>query len=308
VDLTPAGEGPPPLLPFGPLVREQRTFVALGSTVAYVRSFDVEGRTFLLTSDQAIVPKDRVKPYPRSTFHGLEIGGEVTLPLAFFRKNPRPKWKRDEQGKLAQTSEAWPRLGWVGLTGVKVEEGGKQFFETKEPGVFVLASDAQVVTAETEALFLAGKDADKRKWVDVSVLNGTLVAYEGLRPVYATLISPGRGGIPIDGVDPLKTASTPLGIFRVDGKFRTATMVSSSDENFLHSEVNWILNFSGPHALHGAYWHDGWGEPKSGGCVNLAPIDAKWVFDWTDPEVPEGWHGLRAVKEFGVSTVVRVRR
>jgi hypothetical protein len=308
VDLSPAGEGPPSLLPFGPLVREERKFVALGSTVAWVRSFDVDGRTFLLTADQAIVPKDRVRPYPRSTFHGLAIGEDVTLPLAFFRKTPRPKWKRGEDGKLAQTGEAWPRLGWVGLTGVKVEEDGKKFYETKEPGIFVRNVDAQVVEAETEAPFLTGPDKDKLKWIDVRVLNGTLVAYEGLRPVYATLISPGRGGIPVDGVDPLKTASTPTGMFRVDGKFRTSTMVSSSDENYIHSDVNWILNFSGPHALHGAYWHDGWGEPKSGGCVNMAPIDAKWVFDWTDPDVPEGWHGLRAVKDFGVSTKVRIRR
>jgi hypothetical protein len=144
--------------------------------------------------------------------------------------------------------------------------------------------------------------------VDISVLNGTLVAYVGLRPVYATLISPGRGGLPYEGIDPVKTASTPTGIFRVDGKFRTATMVSSTDENLVHSEVNWVMNFHGPHALHGAYWHDGWGEPKSGGCVNLSALDAKWVFDWTDPPIPEGWHGLRAVAVFGPSTIVRVHR
>ena len=64
----------------------------------------------------------------------------------------------------------------------------------------------------------------------------------------------------------------------------------------------------GPHALHAAYWHDAWGERMSGGCVNLAPIDAKRLFAWSEPEVPEGWYGLRSVKEMGPATVVVVRR
>ncbi|MRG96543.1 L,D-transpeptidase [Polyangium spumosum] len=308
VDLAPAGEGPPELLPFGPLVREARRSVQLGSTIAFVRSFESGGRTFVLTADQAIIPKDRIKLYPRSTFHGVTLGEDVKLPLAFFRQKPRAKWKTGDDGKLVKTDETFPRLGWVGLTGARIEQDGKTFVETKESGVYVLAEDAQIVEAVTEAPWLKAKDPSTSKWVDVRVLNGTFVAYEGLRPVYATMISPGRGGVPYPGIDPLKTASTPVGLFRVDGKFRTASMVSSSDENLVHAEVNWVLNFSGPHALHGAYWHDAWGEPKSGGCVNLAPIDAKWVFDWTDPSVPEGWHGMRAVKEFGQSTIVRIRR
>ncbi|MCK6591858.1 MAG: L,D-transpeptidase, partial [Polyangiaceae bacterium] len=130
----------------------------------------------------------------------------------------------------------------------------------------------------------------------------------GLKPVFTTLISPGRGGIPTPGVDPLSTASTPVGRFRIDGKFKTATMVSSTDENVVHTEVQFIQNFSGPHALHAAYWHASWGEPKSGGCVNLSPIDAKRIFEWTEPKMPEGWHGLRSTKHFGPSTEVVLHR
>ncbi len=88
----------------------------------------------------------------------------------------------------------------------------------------------------------------------------------------------------------------------------TATMVSSTNDNVVHTEVQYVMNFSGPHALHGAYWHDAWGEPKSGGCINLSPIDAKQVFAWADPPMPAGWHGLRAVPELGRSTVVKVHR
>lgn len=308
MDFSPAGKEPPEVFNFSPLLREERKFIYGGSTVAYVREFDYEGRSYLVTWDQAIVPKDRVKPYPKSMFHGLTLGQDANLPLAFFRAKPRTKWKKGADGKLEATQETWPRHGWVELTGKRGDQDGNTFVETKEPDIWVAVSDAQIIEAVKEAPWIGTKDPDKQKWVDVRVLEGTLVAYQGLRPVYATLIAPGRGGIPYEGIDPIKTASTPTGLFRVDGKFRTATMVSSTDSNLVHSEVNYVMNFHGAHALHGAYWHDGWGEKKSGGCVNLAPVDAKWVFDWTDPPVPEGWYGLRAVPEFGRSTIVRVRR
>ena len=36
------------------------------------------------------------------------------------------------------------------------------------------------------------------------------------------------------------------------------------------------------------------GERCSHGCVNLGPSDARWLFYWTTPFVPEGWHGVNA--------------
>ena len=71
----------------------------------------------------------------------------------------------------------------------------------------------------------------------------------------------------------------------------TATMEAPNE--FIHSDVPWTQNFSGPHALHGAYWHDDWGNRKSAGCVNVSPIDGRWLFYFTEPVMPEGWHGLR---------------
>ncbi len=312
VDLQPAGVPPPELHAFGPAVREARTWVALGSTVAYNRAFDFGGRTFLLASDKMLIPKDRVRPYPRSPFHGVELGKEVTLPLAYFRKEARPKYKREADGSFVKTEASWARHAWVMLTGEEVGTGAKTYLPTREPGMFALASDASVIRAATIAPASKADpklvDPGRRTWLDVSVLGGWLVAYEGLTPVFATLISPGRGGIPYEGLDPLETASTPTGTFRVDGKFATATMVSSSNDTIVHTEVQYVQNFHGPHALHGAYWHDQWGEPKSGGCVNLAPIDAKRVFEWTEPELPKGWYGLRSVPEAGPVTAVWVHR
>jgi hypothetical protein len=185
---------------------------------------------------------------------------------------------------------------------------GATYVEVRRGGLWVREDEAAIAEAATAPPMREFMErAGRRTWVDARVLGGTLVAYEGMTPVFATLISAGRGGLPVPGKNPIDTASTPVGTFRVDGKFRWASMVSSTDSNIVHSEVMYVQNFHGAHALHGAYWHDGWGELKSGGCVNLSPIDSKWLFEWSEPKLPPGWHGMRSVASFGPPTVVKVR-
>jgi lipoprotein-anchoring transpeptidase ErfK/SrfK len=81
----------------------------------------------------------------------------------------------------------------------------------------------------------------------------------------------------------------------------------SGSTNFELRDVPWIQYFASGYALHGAYWHDVFGIPRSHGCINLAPIDARVVFNWTDPPVPEGWHGINVGTDMGEGTSVIVR-
>jgi hypothetical protein len=39
-------------------------------------------------------------------------------------------------------------------------------------------------------------------------------------------------------------------------------------------------------SLHGTYWHNDFGRPRSHGCVNLSPSAAKWLYRWSMPIVP----------------------
>ena len=317
VDLSFAGTPAPPLAEVTVFVRVGAKNVAMGSTVAWVRQFDVTypngelgltKRTWLLTADHALVPKDRVRPYPRSQFQGVRLDDKVKLPIAWFRKTPRPKYKRDADGSMVATGETWPAKGWTMITGEDVTVGKDRYLVTREEGLFAKADDANVVPLATPPSDKIRQAEGRGTWLDISVLGGWLVAYEKTKPVFATLISPGRGGIPFPGIDPLSTASTPLGNFRVDGKFLWASMVSSTNSDLVHSEVQYVQNFHGPHALHGAYWHDVFGEPKSGGCINLSPIDSKWIFEFTEPPLPAGWHGLRSTDQAGYATIVAVHR
>ncbi len=72
-------------------------------------------------------------------------------------------------------------------------------------------------------------------------------------------------------------------------------------------DVPYVQYFEAGYALHAAYWHDVFGKARSHGCVNLSPIDAHRLFDWTDPPVPEGWHGIVSQQE-GDGTVVYIHK
>lgn len=322
VDPAPAGNPVPPLLSQVPRVQEERDYIKPLSTIAWSTEFDAEGRTWLVTADVMLVPKDRVTPYPDSSFQGVRLDQSTSLPLVFVREKPRPVYKKKDDGTVEPTGASWPRLARFAIQGQPLRVGEKTYLASKEDGLLIDEDDATVVkpslttpwgavvdgVPEEEARKVAVQrvpppEGPRKTWVEVSVLSGWLIAYEGTRPVFATLIAPGRGGVPRRGVDPLKDAATPVGSFRVDGKFWTATMANDA---FVHSDVPFAQNFHGPHALHMAYWHDDWGQKKSGGCINLSPQDARWFFLWTEPAIPDGWYGIRSDKDAGPATIVIV--
>jgi len=82
--------------------------------------------------------------------------------------------------------------------------------------------------------------------------------------------------------------------------------VRRGSANFELRDVPWIQYFAAGFALHGAYWHDVFGIPRSHGCVNLSPIDARLVFRWTDPPVPDNWHGINVGPDMGEGTAIYI--
>ncbi|MBI4701778.1 MAG: L,D-transpeptidase [Deltaproteobacteria bacterium] len=301
----------------GPSLDLVRRSAPAGTMLAFTRAFDFGGRTFLLSPDLTLLPADRVRPFRANGFRGVELGDDVPLPIAWFRREPRPQYRRVPSGRIEPTGASWPARSFVQLAGGRIEQDGRAYLETAPPPgppgggttLYAAAADATVVQARAQRPFLVGPG---RKWMLVSIGQGTLVAYEDLRPVYATLISPGRGGVPIAGRDPIETATTPLGTYNITFKDRAATMAHEAGEERSSwiADVPHIQYFAAPFALHGAYWHDELGEPISAGCVNLSPADAKWLFDWSDPPVPEGWQGATgaAANENGPTSAVVVTR
>jgi hypothetical protein len=287
VDLGPTGEPPPP--PFAPpsAVLEGDEDVPWGSTVAYSYEFDHGGRGFVLTADHAVVPLSRLRRFEPSDFRGAALDEGVELPLVFVRKGGRPRWARAADGRLTKTGETWPPRALETLTGREVEERGTRFWETKSGGWL---DERDAIVVRPSAAMPPEVPADgRRTWIEVSTVGGWLVAYEGERPVFATLVSAGRGDLKPDGTM-APVSSTPNGTFTIRSKLRTTTMRSEHRPLSVHAEVMYTQVFKDAFALHGAYWHDDFGERRSAGCINLSPIDSRWLFEWSEPAVPPAWH------------------
>jgi len=147
----------------------------------------------------------------------------------------------------------------------------------------------------SEALFLNaanpyGVDAtviDGRKYIVVNLTEQTLTAYQGNQIVLETPVS--------TGVDP---NSTEVGAFHVRIKFELKDMTGVTDgsgevtavgatsegqdgEQYLVHDVPHVMfiNYQAE-ALHGAYWHNNFGQRMSHGCINL-PLDvAAYLYYW----------------------------
>ncbi len=118
-----------------------------------------------------------------------------------------------------------------------------------------------------------GVESDR--WISINLYEQTLAVYENGEMVYATMVSSGLDGW-----------WTQPGVFQVYKKLANDPMSGAfaadrSDYYYLE-DVPWILYYDQSRALHGAYWHNGYGYPRSHGCVNLSPVDANWIFNWAE--------------------------
>ena len=253
------------------------------SGFAIAKTFLWQDRAFGLTTELDAIALDRVKLVEPSEFHGVELLDGETLPVAFIKDRSVPKYGPDAQGNPVGRGAFTYREGLKILNG-KRRTGG--LIEMRDGSFAPEASLRTLPSRDSYPSFATGD----RKWVDVSIRQQTLVAYVGKRPVYATLVSTGRGGMG----DPETTNSTVRGTFMIYQKEVSSTMDGDEDrsDSFNLRDVPFVQYFHKGFALHGTYWHDDFGKVRSHGCVNLAPIDAAWLFEWTDPSVPADWHGV----------------
>lgn len=233
--------------------------------------------------------------------HGVELDDALTLPIAWAVRAARPLRRRvspegterlvDDDGMEPWERQA--RVPWLR----RERRGGEPYHvvEGPEGEPRYLRLWFVSVAERIEAPRGVGPE---EPWVHVDLGEQTLVVYRGARPVFATLVSTGLDG-----------HATPVGEFTIRRKFVSDTMANlgpeAGDDTYRIEDVPWTQYFDGSIALHGAFWHTRFGLRRSHGCVNLSPRDARWVFEHTWPEVPEGWHGVSTERTgFRASRVV----
>lgn len=259
------------------------------SGFALLATYEHEGRTFGLNTDMQLLPLDRTRVITPSSFHGIELG-DLGLPVAFVRSKGARYYQRDPKTSAMKDDGPIAYREPVALTGKSERIDRTTYLEARD-GRYIIQSDSLVRLDSPKELPQFA--AEGKKWIDVSILKQSLVAWEGGKPVYATLVSTGADGLG----DPKETHSTVRGAFLIHTKHVSVTMDNDQeDDRFDLRDVPYVQYFHEGYALHAAYWHDDFGRPKSHGCVNLHPTDAAWLFGWTTPDVPEGFHGAMTLK------------
>jgi hypothetical protein len=267
-----------------------------GFGVAIVAERGKAGNAYGLTHHGLWVPMRELMPVRAFLFHGEDVA-DGKLDVGWVLDDKTPLFARPGGGARARGAAYKMRFEPVHI----LEETGKGAAQ------YLRVGDGQWLKASAvRRPQLAAPPAEvgrAERWLDVELASQTLVAYEGERPVFATLVSTGKGR---QG----SATGTPKGVHRIWVKLRSSTMSNLDDENaasnYAIEDVPYVQFFHKGVALHGAFWHRSFGRVKSHGCVNLAPVDAQRIFDFTGPHLPVGWTAALPT-EFEQGTVVRVR-
>jgi len=260
-----------------------------GFYVSLDREFRVGPRRYWRTQQNEYVPHASLGMVRGSDFQGIVLDAEHRLPVGWVVSRKGQAFTRREDGRLrgGRQPDYHNHFFIVGDEEIR----GERYFRDVD-GVLYRARDVTRLDSRPRP-DAVGED---EKWIDVDLDLQTLIAYEGDRPVFATLVSTGRVRNPDI---PERNHPTPTGEFRITSKHLAATMDGDNaiDGPYSIQDVPWVMYFELAYAFHAAFWHDRFGRPKSHGCVNMAPLDARWLFQWTDPQVPEGWHGAYPTEE-----------
>jgi hypothetical protein len=249
--------------------------LARGDTIALAdRMEQFEGNGYYVTVDGKVVQTSGLKIVQNySEWQGISLTG-ITLPFG---------WVTPEKGAIYDAPNGKKIETVARRTRLEILEEaslGKVRWLRIGEGQWMRARDLNEVR-KAERPAGTGTHA---QWFDVDLGEQTVVAYTNDVPVYATLTASGR-----------EPNHTPLGNYPVWGKATAITMKSQEydDIPYYVNKVPWVMFFQAHNALHGAYWHDRFGITKSHGCVNLAPKDARALFDWLEPVLPNGWTSVR---------------
>lgn len=293
--------------PYHPAAKPRVRFAPPGTALSWAQSFEAEGRVWVITPELLVVPADRLFPFSKSDFKGFALEGNKQLPIAWVRGETAPKLQRKDDGTFVETGQAWIQKTPVFLTGNEVRSRGVLHCETRENGLWI--ADTEAVSVARAVKSLPRSFGPEEKWIEAYIMDGTMVAYHGLTPVYATLWSGGRGGVPEKGHDPREYATTELGVFAIQWKDKTATMSpdKGAPTTLWFADVPHIQYLHAPLAMHVAFWHGDFGYLRSAECLNVSPLDGEWFFGWTLPTLPTGWGAVRPSKAMGPSTRVLIK-
>ncbi len=196
-----------------------------------------------------------------SDFTGVFLDGEYPeYPIAWMLVNAYPS--REPGGDPVESNEMLYRYTLVNIFDT-VEIDGWRWYQLGVDKWVIQTALAKVTPVQRP------EEVNTDLWVSIDLYEQIVVVFEGDSPIFATLTATGLPRWP-----------TYEGIFNIYFRQQRRNMSWGvpGDDFYYLQEVPWTMFFDEGRALHGAYWHDGFGYRRSHGCVNLSITDAHWLY------------------------------
>lgn len=135
----------------------------------------------------------------------------------------------------------------------------------------VVEDEVESAPEEAESAPLLGMDlsaapADGVRRIEIDLSEQTLTAWQGDVVVMHTKVSTGRPETP-----------TVLGRYQIRTKLPSQRM---RGPGYDLPNVPSVMYFYAGYAIHGAYWHNNFGQVMSHGCVNMRLDEAEALYEW----------------------------
>ena len=188
-----------------------------------------------------------------------------------------------------------PRLYYgqvVWIDQVRQSNGFVEYRWNENPGhgygfgdIFWLDGAAGKILTEDDVAPISPNIDPAEKKIVTNLTYQTLSCFEGNNEVFFCRIS--SGAIFDFQGTPTEAYATPVGDLNTHWKIISLNMSGGgSAAGYSTPAVPWDTVISGEGiAIHGAFWHNDFGERRSHGCINVKPEDAKWIFRWTTPYI-----------------------
>ena len=217
-----------------------------------------------------VQPVQDIQNTPEPDQAANHFWGEVSVPFTDSRIAADPKARRYMR---LEYSTVYHVIGAV------QGKDGQWWYRLKEGlsgagGAYAPAQDIRRIDP-SEMTPLSPDVANKR--VEVNLKQQRITAYEDDQAVLTSLVSSGAG-----------LFATPRGNHKVLFKTPTSRMIGGSGTGFYDLPgvpFCTFITWTGV-AIHGTYWHNDFGRPRSHGCLNVPSDVAKWFWRWTLPSAP----------------------
>jgi hypothetical protein len=272
-----------------------------GNKYHFTHIVETERGPVLVREDGQVAALNDVYVYPLSRLEGRDL-----------RKDPVPEgmmaaWAVDYDETAVYprpdlTAEIHHRIAYHTPLLVKKDPVGDGTWyvlpDALGPGVDGYVEDTIGIKHPVQAPTVPAGVGPDELWIDVELNQQVIQLFKGSELVWYTLVSTGEAPM-----------GTPRGIYEITDKMATKTMRSRPDaeDQYMVEDVPWTIHFKPAYAIHGAYWHWGFGHTASHGCINMAPKDVKYLWEQIDPHIPDGWH-TSWTTDVSRGTVLQVRR